>query len=166
MENQVQEETRGTDIKSGVLMPDNKSASASGHNRLNHENVRRMVLEAIKKHQEISFRRLVDASCKQVVLTILREAKERALNKIHTPIYKVMELAAVKTFFLRGTDELLDEKINKPAEFHDFAEGLVFHLIKRINFILPIRYLLKQHYEIALARKVEWGGDTTRVEPT
>lgn len=67
-----------------------------------------------------------------------------------------MEHAAVKDFFNGGTDELLDEQMYKAAEFKDFQQDLVRHLIKSTTFTVPVACFVRQNVEGTIVSKAKF----------
>lgn len=74
---------------------------------------------------ENSLRRFIDEKWEQIVLRLFEKPQKRALNNVHTSIYKVMEQVAVKAFFTGGADKLFGDKINNLAESQNFRQRLV-----------------------------------------
>lgn len=111
-------------------MPENKSGSNSGYSTPTYGDVRHLIREALEEQDKRRLGILVDDKCKNVITVFFEEPHERAKRFVYTPVFEVIKQAAAKAFFTGGADWLLDDKIYKPTESHDFTQGLVCHLIK------------------------------------
>lgn len=92
-----------------VPISDNKPASESWYDALTHKNVRRIISVAHRK---------VRKTTEDVLSTTDTKWMPPGLRpkNVHTPIYEVIEQAAVKAFLNRGIDELFTDKTNKLSE--------------------------------------------------
>lgn len=111
-------------------MPEKKTSSDSGYSGPTHDSVRRLICKSLKKLEQRRIGLLTNDKCKNVVLHLYDDAHEQAERTLHTPIFKVIEQVAVKSFFTREADTLLDEKIYKLAVSEDFTQDLLNNLIK------------------------------------
>lgn len=55
-----------------------------------------------------------------------------------------MEQAAVRVFWTRRADKLLDNNMYKLVESEDFTPGVVRHVMKSLNFTVPVIRFEKQ----------------------
>lgn len=78
-----------------------------------------------------------------MVLPVFEEAHEQAKRNIDTAISQVMDMAAMKSFFTAGADEVLDVKMCKLAKSHEFTLVLVRHRINYSNFTITVAHMLK-----------------------
>lgn len=53
-----------------------------------------------------------------------------------------MEQAAVKAFFAKRADGVLDDDMYRLSESRDFTQGLVFYLIKSLTVTVPVQVTL------------------------
>lgn len=89
-----------------------------------------MIREALAEYEKNRLGRPVDDRCKRVILPLLQEAQEQAMDNFYLPIYEVIEQAAPKVFFTSGANELLNENTYELAESQYFKTDLVRHLMK------------------------------------
>lgn len=109
---------------------ENELSSEIGYYGPTHDNVRRMIREAVIEYGEERLRRPIDDKCEKVLIALFQEAHDCAMNNVHTPTYEVTEQAAVKPIFTGGADKLLGEKMYRLTESQEFTQGLVHLLIK------------------------------------
>lgn len=104
-------------------MPENGSSKESGYSKTYHDDVRRSTSEGLEEHEQRKLIRLIDDRCKIFVLSIFKKAHEQAKRNVQKPVFEVMQHAALKKLFTDGVDELLDDKMYKPAKPLHFTQG-------------------------------------------
>lgn len=88
----------------------NKSPNKYRYTGSAHGDVRRMILESLEVYVQRKLRRIIDVRREKVSLELFKEAHERAKKVVSTAIFKVIELVAVKAFFFRAADEIIEKK--------------------------------------------------------
>lgn len=121
-----------------------KSLSESGYTGPTHDNVHRIIREALVKHKKDRLRHHIDDRCEKVVLDLFQEALERTMGNTQSSTYRVMQQAAVKAFFSGGADELLHQKMYKIAKSYGIKRVLVRHRTILSTFTLPVPHFVKQ----------------------
>lgn len=97
----------------------NESRNKSGYSEPAHRNGCRLFQEALEENDERRIKRLITSRCNSVFLALIEEAHGRIKRIIHTRIIQDMERVALKAFFTKEADELLDDKLYKLAECRD-----------------------------------------------
>lgn len=83
---------------------ENKSRNKSGYSRPSHFDNRRLMLEALGKHEKGRLGRRTDNRCEKVVLSLSEEVHERIKRNVYTAFFEFMEQAAVKAFLAGGAE--------------------------------------------------------------
>lgn len=86
-----------------------------------------------------------------MLLDLFEEDRAQAKRNVYTLVFEVMEQVAVNAFLTGGADELLDDKMYKPAESQDFTQGFVHHLLKSSTFTMTVSRFVKQQTEKSFA---------------
>lgn len=110
-----------------VDMPDNESPSESSYTGPSYKDVYHMNREALVKYEKYRLRPLIDNGYENVLFAVFQEAGEHFMQNVHTRIYKVMGQADIKSFFCRGAQVLLDEKMTKLTKSQAFKQDIVVH---------------------------------------
>lgn len=154
--NLVEDEPHGEGLDDEEALPKAYLVSETRYSGPTHDDVRRMLQDAVKEHENGRLRSLIDDRCEKGILTLIKEARKFALETFRTPIFDVMELKAFKAFFTREADVLLDDKMYKLSESQHFIQGLFCHLIKSPTFTVLVLSLVKKHTERAIASEAKF----------
>lgn len=67
-----------------------ESNNKSCYREPTHDDVRRLILKALKEHEKGRLGRLIYDICKHMVLELFEKANQRGNENIYTPVFKVM----------------------------------------------------------------------------
>lgn len=136
-------------------MPDSDSTNESAYSGPTHDNMCRMIRQGLEELEEKRLKHHIYDRRKKVVLALLEKAHEPPRGSIYTPVFQIVEQATVKVYFTVGTDEMLDDMINKLAGPHDSPRWLVPHLITSCTSAVLVTRFLKQKTEKSGASKAK-----------
>lgn len=98
MDDYVEDESSNEPIDEDKLFPESKSSSKYDYSGPTHENGICLIREAIEEYEERRLGRVVDDSCKNVVLARFDEAHERAREMSIHPYLKLRNRPQSKLF--------------------------------------------------------------------
>lgn len=82
-----------------------------------------------------------------MVLAVSEEPHKRFNGTVFTPIFEVIERAAVKAFITGGANELLGDTIYRLSRSEDFTQALVGQLITSSTFTAPVACFVRKQPE-------------------
>lgn len=110
---------------------------------------------AIKVLLDNRLRSLIDVAVERKVTDLLQEVYTKATTDSHTPVYQIVEQAAVKAIHFGGADNLINDKIDRLAESKKLFQSVTTHLMQLPTFTTPVTCLVKQHAKVAVANEME-----------
>lgn len=102
-------------------MPAIDSSNESGYSGSTHTFMRCLIREALEEQEEKGLGSPFDDTFMRVAIPLFEELHKPVKVNVCTPIFIVMEQAALNAFFNTKADELGNEKMEKLAEAQYFT---------------------------------------------